>query len=50
MEENVGALDVELSARELQEIRDLAVKSEAANGARHPEWFPVESFVDTPEL
>ena len=50
MQENIGALNVKLSPEELQEIRQLAETSEAANGARHPEWFPVQSFVDTPKL
>lgn len=49
-EENVGSLKVKLSAEELQEVRDVAERSEASTGPRYPDWMTVQSFVDTPPL
>ncbi|PSR72170.1 hypothetical protein PHLCEN_2v11962 [Hermanssonia centrifuga] len=50
LEENLAALKVQLSATELQEVRLVAEKADAANGPRYPESFLSVLLGDTPAL
>lgn len=49
LEENIGALDVQLSDAEEKEIRNL-VESAEVHGLRYPEAMVGHLFADTPEL
>ncbi len=49
LEENLGALEVKLSAKEEREIRDL-VESAEVHGLRYPEAMLGHLFADTPAL
>lgn len=49
LEENLGALDVKLSAEEEKEIRDL-VEGAEVHGTRYPAAALATLFGDTPEL
>jgi len=49
LEENLGALKVQLSPGEIQEIRD-AIESADILGERNPLDFALPEFADTPEL
>jgi len=44
--ENLGALKVELSEKEAQQIRELAVKADI-RGERYPPEFLAQSYLDT---
>lgn len=48
LEENMGALDVKLSEKEVKQIREEVEKAEV-HGSRYPEGFMVYCFADTPE-
>lgn len=49
LEENVGALNVELSKEEVKQIRD-EIEAVEVKGERYPPFFAAYSFADTPEL
>ncbi|KAH6673036.1 NADP-dependent oxidoreductase domain-containing protein [Halenospora varia] len=48
LEENVGALNVELSKEEVKQIRD-EIEAVEVKGERYPPFFAAYSFADTPE-
>lgn len=50
LQENVGALRVQLSQDELMQIRELAEKANAPDLPRFPAWYTAESFANTPPL
>ncbi len=50
LEENLGAVNVKLSAEELEEVRKVAERADAAQGLRYPESFMAVQFADTPAL
>lgn len=50
MKENLGGVNVKLSPEEVAEIRDMADKADAINGARYGGTLADYCFVDTPEL
>ncbi|EIN08892.1 Aldo/keto reductase [Punctularia strigosozonata HHB-11173 SS5] len=50
LEDNLGALSVQLSPEESKEIRDAAEKLEAIQGPRYPPEYVAIAFADTPEL
>ena len=43
-------MNVKLSKEELQEVRDIAQKADAAQGSRYPEAMMSVLFGDTPAL
>ena len=49
LEENLGALNVELTSAEKAEIRK-AVEGAEVHGLRYPEQMSAKLFADTPEL
>jgi aryl-alcohol dehydrogenase-like predicted oxidoreductase len=49
LEENIGALKVQLTKEEEQEIRNLVEKAEV-HGARYPQMMEGYLFADTPPL
>ncbi|KAE8453540.1 hypothetical protein EG329_010401 [Mollisiaceae sp. DMI_Dod_QoI] len=49
LEENLGALKMELTKEEVKEIRTLVDATEV-HGARYPEAYAAETFKDTPPL
>ena len=51
LEENLGAVKVELSKDEVSRIRELAVKAESGfTGDRYPPFLVAVAYGDTPEL
>ncbi|KAJ7206318.1 Aldo/keto reductase [Mycena pura] len=50
LEENIGGGNVKLSAEDVQAVRDVAAKADAAQGGRYPEAMVAQMFVDTPAL
>ncbi|KAF7975782.1 hypothetical protein HWV62_8599 [Athelia sp. TMB] len=50
LEENVAAINVHLTPEDLQEVRDVANKADAAQGDRYPASIVGLLFADTPEL
>lgn len=51
LEENLGALKVQLSPTDMKDVRAEADKADAAHdGARYPPGMDTLLFVDTPEL
>ncbi|KAI0792040.1 NADP-dependent oxidoreductase domain-containing protein [Abortiporus biennis] len=50
LDENLGALKLKLTAEELQEVRDVAEKSNSAQGLRQPPAFMEVQFGNTPPL
>ncbi|OBZ77722.1 Aldo-keto reductase yakc [NADP(+)] [Grifola frondosa] len=50
LKENLGALSLKLSPEEVQEVRVIADKADAAQGDRYPADFLVTLYADTPAL
>jgi aryl-alcohol dehydrogenase-like predicted oxidoreductase len=50
LEENLGALKVQLTPEELKEVREVAERADAAQGTRYPADFWHTLFADTPPL
>ncbi|KAI0646601.1 Aldo/keto reductase [Trametes meyenii] len=50
LEENLGAVNVKLTPEDIQEVRDIADKADAANGPRYPPQLMAVHFGDTPAL
>ncbi|EIN08935.1 Aldo/keto reductase [Punctularia strigosozonata HHB-11173 SS5] len=50
LEENLGALSVKLSPEDVQQVRELAARSELASVNRYPEASMQVVYADTPEL
>jgi aryl-alcohol dehydrogenase-like predicted oxidoreductase len=50
LEENAKAIDVHLSPKEIQEIRDEIEKAGGGHGARYPPAMMTKCFGDSPEL
>ena len=50
LDENLGALKVKLTPEELQEVRAISEKANAAQGDRYPPDFMQVQFGDTPSL
>lgn len=49
LEENIGAVEIRLTAEEVTEIREV-VEAAAVHGERYPEGFTAETFRDTPPV
>ncbi len=50
LEENLGAVKVKLTSEELLEVRVVAEKANAAQGARYPDILMPALLADTPPL
>ena len=50
MKENLAALDIKLSADDVQEVRRIAAEADAVQGERYPPEGAALLFVDTPPL
>ncbi|KAJ7271577.1 NADP-dependent oxidoreductase domain-containing protein [Mycena rebaudengoi] len=50
LEENIRAGDLQLSAEDVQAVRDVAAKADAAQGERYPAAMVAQMFVETPAL
>ncbi|KAJ6589466.1 Aldo keto reductase [Mycena capillaripes] len=50
LKENIAAATLTLSADDVQAVRDVAAKADAAQGARYPEAMVAQMFVETPAL
>ncbi|EIN08934.1 Aldo/keto reductase [Punctularia strigosozonata HHB-11173 SS5] len=50
LDENLAALNLKLTPEEVQEIREIAIKSEVAVIERYPEVWRSYAYADTPEL
>ncbi|KAJ3556882.1 hypothetical protein NM688_g1780 [Phlebia brevispora] len=50
LDENLGALNIVLTPEELQEVREIAEKADAAQGDRQPPEFMRVQYGDTPAL
>ncbi|KAJ7114124.1 Aldo/keto reductase [Mycena epipterygia] len=50
LEENLGALNIELTETDLKLIRDYIEKSDATKGDRYPSWGMGLAYADTPEF
>ncbi|KDQ50794.1 hypothetical protein JAAARDRAFT_141386 [Jaapia argillacea MUCL 33604] len=50
LEENLAAIKVKLTSRDIEEVREIAAKADAAHGDRYPAFIMQYMFVDTPEL
>ncbi|KAJ6568369.1 Aldo/keto reductase [Mycena vulgaris] len=50
LEENLGALKVELTQVDLESIREYIEKSNATKGERYPSWSMGLAYADTPEF
>ena len=50
MKQNLGALEVNLSEKEVEEVRRVAEKANAAQGDRYPEALQKVLYADTPLL
>ncbi|KAI0266189.1 Aldo/keto reductase [Gloeopeniophorella convolvens] len=48
LEENLGALKVQLSADEIAQVRKIAERADAIPGGRYPDFLMKTVFVDTP--
>ncbi|KAF8997500.1 NADP-dependent oxidoreductase domain-containing protein [Cyathus striatus] len=50
LKENIAASKIKLSKEELDEVREIATKADAAQGDRYPPGMMDKLFVDTPRL
>ncbi|KAJ7159625.1 Aldo keto reductase [Mycena filopes] len=50
LNENIAAGALKLSAEDVQAVRDVATKADAAQGERYPEGMVEQMFVETPAL
>ncbi|KAJ6532843.1 NADP-dependent oxidoreductase domain-containing protein [Mycena vulgaris] len=50
LQENIAAGGVKLSAEDVQAVRDVATKADAAQGERYPPAMMAQMFVETPAL
>lgn len=50
VKENLKALDLHLTAEDLQAVRDAATKADATQGDRYPPGFMENLLADTPPL
>ncbi|KAJ7666382.1 Aldo/keto reductase [Mycena rosella] len=50
LEENIAAGALKLSAEDVQAVRDVAAKADAAQGERYPPAMMAQMFVETPAL
>jgi hypothetical protein len=50
LEENIRAGDLQLSTEDVQAVRDVAAKADAAQGERYPAAMVAQMFVETPAL
>jgi len=50
LEENLGAIKIELNPTDLKEVRSSAELADASQGDRYPPGFTELSFADTPAL
>ncbi|KAJ7690825.1 Aldo/keto reductase [Mycena rosella] len=50
LHENIGAGALKLSSDDVQAVRDVAAKADAAQGERYPASMLAQMFVETPEL
>ncbi|KAJ6546173.1 NADP-dependent oxidoreductase domain-containing protein [Mycena vulgaris] len=50
LQENIAAGGVKLSAEDVQAVRDVATKADAAQGERYPPAMVAQMFVETPAL
>ncbi|KAJ7159622.1 Aldo keto reductase, partial [Mycena filopes] len=50
LNENIAAAALKLSAEDVQAVRDVAMKADAAQGERYPEGMVEQMFVETPAL
>ena len=50
LEDNLGAINVTLTAEEEQEVREIAKKADAAQGDRYPPGMVDVLFADSPAL
>ncbi|KAF7334644.1 Aldo-ket-red domain-containing protein [Mycena venus] len=50
LEENIAAGKLTLSAEDVQAVRDVAAKADAAQGDRYPAAMLAQMFIDTPAL
>ncbi|KAF7326695.1 Aldo-ket-red domain-containing protein [Mycena venus] len=50
LEENIAASKLTLSAEDVQAVRDVAAKADAAQGDRYPAGMLAQMFIDTPAL
>ncbi|KAF7334712.1 Aldo-ket-red domain-containing protein [Mycena venus] len=50
LHENLAALKLTLSPEDVQAVRDVAAKADAAQGERYPEAMAAQMFIETPAL
>ncbi|KIL64879.1 hypothetical protein M378DRAFT_162740 [Amanita muscaria Koide BX008] len=50
LKENLAAAQIKLTTEEVEQVREVAAKADAANGPRYPPGFVETLYVDTPPL